>query len=45
VGCDPLSPVTLCLYDYATMYAGPHAWPTPWMARAIMDAFLRLPVE
>jgi polyhydroxybutyrate depolymerase len=41
-GCDPHAPVTLCLYDYETMLVGPHAWPTPWMSRAIMDAFLRL---
>jgi hypothetical protein len=44
-GCDPHSPVTLCLYDYESTFAGPHAWPTPWMAGAIMDAFLRLPAE
>jgi polyhydroxybutyrate depolymerase len=44
-GCDPLSPVTLCLYDYESVFAGPHAWPTPWMAGAIMDAFLSLPAE
>jgi polyhydroxybutyrate depolymerase len=44
-GCDPGSPVTLCLYDYETNYAGPHAWPTPWMARLITDTFLHLPVE
>ncbi len=44
-GCDPRSPVTLCLYDYENMFAGPHAWPTPWMARTIVDAFLHLPAE
>jgi poly(3-hydroxybutyrate) depolymerase len=44
-GCDAKSPVTLCLYDYESMFAGPHAWPTPWMARLITDTFLRLPAE
>ena len=44
-GCDPDAPVTLCLYDYESMFAGPHAWPTPWMARMIVDSFLRLPAS
>jgi polyhydroxybutyrate depolymerase len=44
-GCDPRAPVSLCLYDYENWFAGPHAWPTPWLARTIMDAFLRLPGE
>jgi hypothetical protein len=44
-GCAERSPVTLCLFDYQTMFAGPHAWPTPWMARLIVDTFLRLPAR
>jgi polyhydroxybutyrate depolymerase len=42
-GCNPRTPVLLCLYDYSDPYAGPHAWPVAWMAGAIMDYFLGLP--
>ncbi len=41
-GCDPRSPVTVCLYDFETVFAGPHAWPTSWLSAAIMDTFLQL---
>jgi len=44
-GCNPNSPVSLCLYDFETVFAGPHAWPTPWMSDAIVNTFLALPSE
>jgi poly(3-hydroxybutyrate) depolymerase len=42
-GCDGKYPVTLCLYDYSDRVDGPHAFPTPWGAKAVTDFFLALP--
>jgi polyhydroxybutyrate depolymerase len=42
-GCDANYPVTLCLYDYSNENIGPHAFPTPWGAKAVTDFFLGLP--
>lgn len=42
-GCDSQHPVTLCLYDYSDHVDGPHAFPTPWGAKAATDFFLALP--
>jgi poly(3-hydroxybutyrate) depolymerase len=41
-GCDASYPVTLCLYDYSNENIGPHAFPTPWGAKAVTDFFLGL---
>ncbi len=42
-GCDASYPVTLCLYDYADQWDGPHAFPAQWGAKAVTDFFLALP--
>jgi polyhydroxybutyrate depolymerase len=42
-GCGGAYPVTLCLYEYWNQEDGPHAFPTPWAARAATDFFLALP--
>jgi poly(3-hydroxybutyrate) depolymerase len=42
-GCDANYPVTLCLYDYWDQWDGPHAFPSPWGAKAVTDFFLALP--
>ena len=42
-GCPADYPVRLCLYDYANQNIGPHAFPTPWGAKAVTDFFLGLP--
>ena len=42
-GCAPSYPVRLCLYDWVNDNIGPHAFPTNWGAKAVIDFFLALP--